>query len=239
LVNTTVTITTSGKTGTETMNNHHLLLEQAKKLLEAMDKTADDNLPQNIADIVKFHSKGAAASTIAAGWVPGFGGLAATVACAGFIWSMYARIGTEIDLPISKNILKTLASGVATNIASYVVGAIALSTILTTIPGIGSIGAVMIMGGTCYAMTLASGYVYLKIMTKLFNKGIDPTTLSEQELKNIAKTVVSDRDIKDVIKGAKEEFKSKQEQGEFDKTVTSDRDIQDAIERAKGEFNLN
>jgi hypothetical protein len=183
------------------MNHQHLLLEQATKLLEAMDKTADDNLPQNIADIVKFHSKGAAVGAIAAGWVPGFGGVAATFACAGFIWSMYARIGTEIDLPISKNILKTLASGVATNIASSVVGTIALSTLFSLIPGIGSIGAVVIMGGTCYAMTLASGYVYLKIMTKLFTKGIDPTTVSEQELKNIAKTVVSDRDVKEVIKG--------------------------------------
>lgn len=35
-----------------------LLLGQAKKLVEAMDKTLDDNLPQDIADIVKFHSKG-------------------------------------------------------------------------------------------------------------------------------------------------------------------------------------
>lgn len=76
-------------------------------------------------------------------------------------------------------------------------------------------GAAVIAGGTSYAMTLASGYVYLKIMTQLFNKGIDPTTLSEQELKNIAKTVASDSDIKEVIKGAKEEFKSKQDQGEF------------------------
>ena len=198
------------------MSNHHLLLEQAKKLLEAMDKTADDNLPENIAQIVKFHSKGAAGAALAAGWVPGFGGAAATVACAGFIWSMYARIGTEIDLPISQNILKTLASGVATNIASNVVAGIALSTIFSLVPGIGSIGAAIIIGGTCYAMTLAAGFVYLKIMTQLFTKGIDPTTVSEQELKDIAKTVVSDRDIKDVIKGAKEEFKSQQERGEFE-----------------------
>lgn len=197
------------------MNNHNLLLGQAAKLVEAMDKTADDNLPQNIAEIVKFHSKGAAVAALGSAWVPGFGGAAATVACAGFIWTMYGRIGAEIDLPISKNILKTLASGVATNIASSVVGAIALSTAFSLVPGIGNAGAAIIMGGTCYAMTLASGYVYLKIMTQLFNKGIDPTTLSEQELKNVAKTVASDSDVKDVIKGAKEEFKSKQEQGEF------------------------
>lgn len=195
------------------MNN--LLLEQATKLVEAMDKTVDDNLPQSLAEIVKFHSKCAAVAALSSAWVPGAGGAAATFACAGFIWTMYARIGAEIDLPISKNILKSLASGVATNIASYVVGMIALSTAFSLVPGIGNIGASVIMGGTCYALTLASGYVYLKIMTQLFSKGIDPTTVNEQELKNIAKTVASDSDVKDVIKQAKEEFKFKQEQGEF------------------------
>lgn len=197
------------------MSTDQLLLEQAKRLVESMDKTVDENLPYAIAEIVKFHSKGAAISALASAWVPGAGGAAATVACAGFIWTMYGRIGTEIDVPMSKNILKSLASGVATNIASYVVGMIALSTAFSLIPGLGNVGSSVIMGGTCYAMTLASGYVYLKIMTHLFRKGIDPTTLTEQELRSVAKTVASDSDIKEVIKGAKEDFKSKKEQGEF------------------------
>jgi uncharacterized protein (DUF697 family) len=128
---------------------------------------------------------------------------------------MYGKIGTEIGLPISKNILKSLASGVATNIASGIVGVIALSTAFSIFPLLGNIGASVIMGGTSYALTLASGYVYLKIMTQLFSKGIDPTTLSEQELNNIAKTAANDSDVKDILKRAKEEFKSKNEQGEF------------------------
>ena len=193
-----------------------LSLGQASKLLEAMDKTVDKNLPYSIAEIVKFHSKGAAASALASAWVPGAGGAAAVLASAGFIWTMYGRIGAEIDLPISKNILKSLASGVATNIASAVVTAIALSTAFSLVPGIGSIGSSVIMAGVCYAMTLASGYVYLKIMTNLFNQGIDPTTLSENELKNMAKKVARDNDVKEVIKAAKKDFKSKREQGEFD-----------------------
>jgi uncharacterized protein (DUF697 family) len=192
-----------------------MLLGQATQLLEAMDKTVDDTLPQEIAEIVKFHSKGSAVSALGSAWIPGAGGAAATVACVGFIWSMYGRIGSEIDLPFSKNVLKSLASGVATNIASYVVGMIALSTAFSFVPGLGNVGASVVMGGVCYAMTLASGYVYLKIMTQLFSQGIDPTTLSEQELKNIAKDVASDSDIKDVIRGAKAEFKAQEEKGEF------------------------
>jgi uncharacterized protein (DUF697 family) len=180
-----------------------------------MDKTMDDNLPQNIAEIVKFHAKGAAAAALGSAWIPGAGGAAATIISAGFIWTMYAKIGAEIDLPISKNILKTLASGAATNLAAGAVTMIALSTAFSLVPGLGNIGASVIMGGTCYALTLASGYVYLKIMTHLFNKGIDPTTLSEQQLKNLAKAFASDSSVKDVIKRAKEEFNSKKQQGEF------------------------
>lgn len=191
------------------------LLQQARNLVEAMDKTADDNLPEKIAEIVKFHSKGAAISALGSAWIPGAGGTAATLISAGFIWSMYSRIGAEINLPISKNILKTLASGVATNLAAYVVGAIALSTAFSFIPGLNFLGASIIMGATCYALTLASGYVYLKIMTQLFNKGIDPTTLSEKDFADLTKDAAKGSDVEDVVRGAREDFKSRKDKGEF------------------------
>jgi hypothetical protein len=110
---------------------------------------------------------------------------------------------------MSSNILKSLASGVATNIASAMAGSFVISTTFSLFPGIGSVGASVVMGGTCYALTLSSGYVYLKIMTKLFSGGVDPTKLSEQELNNIAKDVANDSDVKDVMKSAKQEYKTK------------------------------
>ncbi len=186
-----------------------MLLDEATKLVKAMDKTVDDNLPQHIADVVKLHSKGAAAAALGAAWIPGAGGTAAALVCGGFIWSMYARIGTQIDLPFSSNVLKTLASGMATNLASYAVTAVVVSSALSFIPGLGSVGASVIMGGTSYAVTLASGYIFLKMMTMLFQKGIDPSALSEAELGNIAKDVARNTDVKDVIRQAKKDFKSK------------------------------
>ena len=198
------------------MNIDESLLHQAKKLLIAMDKAADDNLPKEISDIVKFHAKGATVAALAAGWIPGAGATAAIIAAAGFIWTMYGRIGAKIELPISNNILKTLAFGVATNLAAYAVGAVALSTAISFIPGLGSIGAAVISGAITYALTLASGYVYLKTMTALFIKGLDPTKLSDEELKNVAKDVSKDSEIKDIIQQAKKDFKSKKKDGEFD-----------------------
>jgi hypothetical protein len=55
------------------------MLNQATKMVEAMDKTMDDNLPQNIAEIVKFHAKGAAAAALGSAWIPGAGGASWTL----------------------------------------------------------------------------------------------------------------------------------------------------------------
>ena len=197
------------------MNIDEMLLHQAKHLVEAMDKTVDDALPHEIAEIVKFHSKGAAAAGLAAAWIPGAGGVAAVATSAGFIWSMYSRIGAKIGLPFGKNVLKSLASGAATNVAAYVVGTTVISTALSFIPGLGSIAASVIMGATSYAVTLASGYVYLKIMTHLFSKGVDFSTISEQELKDMAASAAKDSDVREVIKEAKADFHNKRKQEAF------------------------
>jgi uncharacterized protein (DUF697 family) len=184
-------------------------LNHMRQITGGLDQIVDDNLPYQIADIVKFHSKGAAAAAVGSAWIPGAGGTAAILASAGFIWSMYARIGSEINLPMSENILKTLGSGVATNLASGMAASWVMSSVFSLFPGIGSIGASVVMGGTCYALTLASGYVYLKIMTALFISGVDPTKMSEQELNNMAKNIANDSDVKDVMNTARQAYKPK------------------------------
>ena len=196
------------------MDGH--LLHAAKHLVEVMDKTVDDVLPYEIAEIIKFHSKGAAAAALAGAWVPGAGGAIAVTTSAGFIWSMYGRIGQKLGLPFSSNLLKTLASGIATNLASAYVGTIVISTFLSFIPGLGSVGASIIMGSTCYALTLVSGYVFLKIMTTLFTKGVDLSSISEDELQNLATSAAKEGDTQDLFEDAKAEFKEKKSKGEFD-----------------------
>jgi uncharacterized protein (DUF697 family) len=184
-------------------------LNDMRRIAGGLDQIVDEALPYKIAEIVKFHSKGAAATAVGSAWIPGAGGTAAIVASAGFIWSMYARIGSEINLPMSENILKTLGSGVATNLASGMAASLVMSSVFSLFPGIGSVGASVIMGGTCYSLTLASGYVYLKIMTTLFSSGVDPTKMSEQELNDMAKKVANDSDVKDVMNTAKQAYKPK------------------------------
>jgi hypothetical protein len=96
--------------------SYNFILQAAEGLVRVLNRTVDANLPQEIADIVKFHSAGAAA--VASGWVPGFGGLAAVGINAGFIWTMYGRINSKIGLPFSENVVKSIATGIATNLAA-------------------------------------------------------------------------------------------------------------------------
>ncbi len=98
------------------------------KVVKSLDKEADKNLPEDIAKIVKFHSKGAAAAAIAGGIIPGFGSAIAVTTSAGFIWTMYGKINKKINVPIAQNILKSLASGIATNLVSYALAGVILSS---------------------------------------------------------------------------------------------------------------
>lgn len=189
------------------MSSSHHLLHAATELVHLLHHKVDEELPKEIAEIIKFHSAGAAAASVASGWLPGAGALAAAGICAGFIWTMYGRINSKIGLSLADNLLKTVATGVATNLAAGFVGAIALQTVFSFFPGIGSVAASAIAGATGYALTLASGYVYLKLLTKLFLSGKDPTTMNEAELKAAATSVAGDADVKEVMKDAKSSYK--------------------------------
>ena len=67
------------------------LIDAAMKLKDAMDladQVVDNSFPEKIAEIVKFHSKGAAGAAVASAWIPGAGATAATAISAGFIWTI-------------------------------------------------------------------------------------------------------------------------------------------------------
>ena len=193
----------------------HTLLHAGHKLLEVMDKTADENLPEELANIVKFHAKGATISSLS-GAIPAVGAALSGLATAGFIWTMYTRINKLLGLKLADNVLKTVASGVVTNLAGYAVASFAVGTVLSLIPGIGTVATVAIVGAAVYAVSMVSGVVYLKILTQVFGAGKDPSTLSASKLKDIASDVISSMDVKTMLSEAKEDFKSKKEAGEFD-----------------------
>ncbi len=180
-------------------NSNSNLIQVAKELVIALDKVADDTLPQEIADVVKLHAKLAVGSA----WVPIPG--ADVAAGAVNIWSMYLRINGKIGMKLGESVLKTIASAVATNLASYA-AVLAVGGALKFIPGLGSLGGALVMSGALYAVTLASGYVYLKALTTLLNK---KDVLSEERLQESINSFMKNNsaEIKNFMDAAKKDYK--------------------------------
>ena len=181
------------------MDNAHLL-HTAIELVEAMNKQAESMLPSEIADVVKLHSGIAVGSA----WIP-LPGVDVAVG-AGNIWSMYVRINKKIGLSIKDNVLKTIASGVLTNLAGYA-AVTGVASALKFIPGIGSVGGGVVLSASLYAITLCSGWVYLKALLLLAKKNNGNINIGE--LGSAIKDIMKDEDtIKNFIDAAKDDYKN-------------------------------
>lgn len=174
------------------------LLKTATELVNSFNKKADSYLPQKIVDIVKLHSGMAVASSFIP--VPG----ADLAACATAIWSMYIRINNALGLSFSDNVMKTIAGGVATNLSAYAVG-LGIGSLLKFIPGIGTIGGIALIASIQYALTVTSGYVYMKALILLAQ--VDGKNIRESDLSSATERVFKDKSTQDFFNTAKNSYK--------------------------------
>lgn len=181
------------------MDNAHLL-HTAIELVEALNKSAEKILPREIVDVVKLHSGIAVGSA----WIPI--PYVDVAVGAGNIWTMYGRINSKIGLSIKNNILKTIASGVLTNLTGYLAVSGVAST-MKLVPGLGSIGGGIVLSASLYAVTLCSGWVYLKALLLLARKNNGNIEIGQ--LGDAIKDVMKDETtIKNFINAAKEDYKN-------------------------------
>jgi len=158
------------------------LTKAATTLLSVVKKTdefADKIYPEDIVGIVKLHAKLATASALIP--IPGVD----LIASATSIWSMYVRLNNKLEIPFKENALKTIVSGISTNLLGYVVS-LGVGSGLKLIPGVGTIIGTTIMLAGMYATTLASGWIYIKVLTILAqkNKGFISMDGFQEEIKN-------------------------------------------------------
>ena len=149
------------------------------------EETQDVYLAEDLADIVMKHALGAAAAGLGMAWLPGAGSTASMVAMTGFIWSMYFRINHRIGLKMSKVMVKSIASGMLSNMAQAaisIVGYAALSSVLS-LTGIGALLSSAMMAALDYAIVLVGGVIYLKCLNGLFSVGKNPEDMSQEEIK--------------------------------------------------------
>lgn len=175
------------------------LIHTAVELVKLLDKAADTTLPNEIVDVVKLHSKLAFGSV----WIPVSG--ADVAAGAANIWNMYARINGKIGIPVKENVLKSIGAGVATNLTSYIAMS-GVGSAMKLIPGIGSVGVALIVSDSLYAVTLVSGWVYLKALCLMAQR--NDGTINANDFKQAIDQVLSDKVlIKRLINAAKKEYK--------------------------------
>lgn len=184
-----------------------LMQRTVKELLNVYDKTLDKVSPEDLCKIVKFHGLGAAATSAGAGLLPGVGSVACTAVYAGFVWSMYGRLGKAIGLPFNKHILKSLAAGVASNLAATAATTLVATAVVSLIPGIGSVAASALDAALGYAVVSSAGILYMKLLIKLAKSKKDPLNLSAEELSDVAKETMKETDVKGILKTMKNEYK--------------------------------
>lgn len=194
-----------------------LLGKAAFALCKALHKAGPQVLGAEIAGIVEKHSIGAAATGLGVAWLPGAGATAALAASAGFVWSMYFRINSKIGVPFSKNILKSVATAVCTNLVASAISSVVISSALSLIPGLGNIAASALMAGVVFSLTWSCGLVYLKVLTRFAETNVDLNNVSEEDLKAMAKDVLAKENVKEMMKQAKAQFKEAKARGDIRK----------------------
>lgn len=192
------------------------LMDAVIQLAEAVDKGTDIVAHEEIARIVKLHAKLA----IGAAWIPV--PIADFAAMTANTWAMYVRINKTLGIPFSDTLIKSLASGIATNLLSNL-PILAVGEVLKAIPGVGTITGGVALSATLYAVTIAAGIVYMRALAFLLKE--EPALRSEltevklAELKAKAEQVFSDKEaMKKLVKEGKEVYAAAKASGELEKT---------------------
>jgi len=179
------------------MSNEAHEIKVIMDCLKALEKNTIGGLPEKIQGDITTHA-------FIASFIPVPGASAA--ANVANIWAMYARINSDIGITFSKNILKTVASGVVANLGGYVV-LLGAGELLKFIPVFGSFVGAAIESGIAYAITIVSAYVYIKAITLMARKRIDFN--NEEKLQHEVDEILRNdkEEIKAMLKEAKNSYK--------------------------------
>jgi uncharacterized protein (DUF697 family) len=144
------------------------IYDAARKAIDAykkINKITADVLPSDIEKIVLQHARIAIATAV----IP-IAGLDVAAATAN-VWAMYISINNAIGLKFSDNIIKSVASAVVANSIQNL-GVLAIASALKWNP-LSYIASVAIMASALYALTIVSGWVYLKALANMAENDSD------------------------------------------------------------------
>ena len=166
--------------------------------VRTLDREMRTTLPDEIVDCIQLHS----GLAVAAAWIP-IGGLDVAALTAN-IWTMYVRINKLLGISFSENMMKSIGSAVAANLASN----LALTGIaagLKYIPFVGTITGGAIMSASMYGTTLGAAWIYLMAIVNWVKRGKG----SGDDLKSCVNDVMAQNSnkIKEIIDNEKSNYK--------------------------------
>ncbi len=159
------------------MSNLYSIALQAIDAYKRLNSAAEYVLPEDIVKIVKRHAKIA----VGTAFIP-IGGLDMVAATIN-IWTMYVKINKELGIKFSENKMKSIGSAIASNLVSNL-GIIAVAAGLKW-TGAAYFTSVAVLTGALYALTITSGWVYLKALTNM--------ALHDDDIEDAVKDVLKDK----------------------------------------------
>lgn len=175
---------------------------------------------ERIERIITQHAAGSAATALGAGLFtfafPAASTVVDVLVSTGIIWTMYYRISSELGIPMSKNLLKTLGSACLTNIVANLGSVLLLELAATCVPVFGVAASAAI----CYAITYLAGYLFIKLLVNVFKAGKRPDEMTADELADISKKVCTETNCKQIFKGAQTDAQEQIKRGEISKKDT-------------------
>ncbi len=189
------------------MINGPMLKAAIFSLNESMKKYGREINAEEIAGIIEGHAVTTALSAAASGVLPGVGSsIALGIACTSTV-IMYGRLANAMGVTLSKGIIKALASAVGADLSAFIATSVLSAAAISFIPFFGNMSAAAITGVSNFAFIYIAGILFLKILSAF---GIDRLeNMSSDEIKNAAKSVQEDIDLKTAMKEAKQAYKAK------------------------------
>lgn len=200
------------------MSNTHLY-HALKALQEATHNVIQQENLEKVENVIQTCAIIAAVSGVGGGMLPGAGGVVLTVASVAAIWGMYVKINKELDISISENTLKSLASAMLTNLiagAGASLVAIVATTIIGFIPGLHFL-AIPAEAMIAYVTVFASGILYIKFLTKVFKAKGKFDVQEGEKMDQVIADVIRDTNMKSMIDDVKESYKQDKKDGKLKK----------------------
>ncbi len=190
------------------------------KALQDLDRSMRNSLDgtklEAIKDTIGNYAIAAAIASSVAGVAPGFAGVAATLAQAGFVWATYVKINQTLGISMSENTAKFIGSAIVTNLltsAGAFVAVLIGSSILSLIPGVGTAASVALNMALGYTIIHVSAIIYLKLITRLMQPDGTLKVSESDDTKHIIRDIIKESNIKDMVKEGKAAFKQAKADG--------------------------